>query len=151
MLDDRRFERTRFSYDHQDTMMRSVHLEDVCGRDVQETKAHLLLPFLKKILQMQDYQEPDYEQLGFLLQKVLIENDKMPKQKFDFYEHELEIWYKSQLPVQLQNTLSLNFGKNDVDDISETSMDSAEFEDVGEIYKSKNQINELSQEFKMDS
>ena len=50
MLDDRRFERTGFSYDHQDTMKRSLLVEEVCGRNVQETKAHLLLPFLKKIL-----------------------------------------------------------------------------------------------------
>ena len=100
---------------------------------------------------MQDYQEPDYEQLGFLLQKVLIENDKMPKQKFDFYLHELEIRHKSKLPVYLQNTLSLHIGKDDADDISETSMDSADFQDVGEIYKNKNKINDLSQEFKIES
>ena len=62
---------------------------EMCGHSLNDTRAYGLKPFVEEIMQYEFTDVPDYDKLRFLLDKALLEQDLIPKKKYNFFSEEL--------------------------------------------------------------
>ena len=82
----------------------------LCGTTISQTRAHHLLPFAELVFSYRFEDEPDYSQLKWLLERVLLNQNIAPSNKFDWIKSSKE---NSPLKTSNKNKIAQNVNGND--------------------------------------
>lgn len=64
----------------------SMTLDDLCGKNLAQTRAYLFKPFIREVMSIKFEEAPNYEKLKFLLEKILLDRKIVPQAQYDFYK-----------------------------------------------------------------
>ena len=65
-----------------------MSLDDLCGTSMQQTRAFCMREFTQEVMSYKFAEAPDYNKLKFLLEKILLDQNAYPSDKYDFYKME---------------------------------------------------------------
>ena len=126
------FEDGRQRLDNSKTIVQDLDLVRLCR--IEYSRAHLLLPFVEEVMSYNYLEMPNYEKLQFLLEKILLDYEVIPKQNINPIREQLK---SSNRNIRARSTLQINF---DFENMSDSSMDSDEFENLDEFADKKENV-----------
>lgn len=80
LVDKDKLERLRIVGEAKDKMT----VQDLCGSSESESIAFLLTPFAEEVMKYEYDEQPDYNKLRFLLERVLMQKNIAPSRKYDW-------------------------------------------------------------------